>query len=1592
MKSSLQILVACACALASVAVSSAQPRISYIIPDIGTTRFSTYVEIIAPSSATGGFGADGIYLNNPGDAIRVVCDRDADTTKMKIGPVSVSWDGRLISVHIFVSPLVLPNSDDWQQLQPQYRIPIKVITSAGASNTDTFYIVKPWTLGNVAAISERVLGESTLGKRSRRGAMIVDSLLLIGGQSYSVSLRDCDALAPGNQAYLPYVLLSPSVIRGIGTADIRADANGLEGGPGGGGGGGAYHNFNLSTKGTDGGNGYTGGGPGGYNNNGVPLTSNDRQKPGVGSGEEIPRNISNTRGSASLNGLRGGEATTAFENAGGGTGHPFGQSGQGCDSRTLCTTFGQYGAGSGAREGRRGGAGGYGEAGSSEAGFDHGGKIHGNTSIVPLAGGSGGAGGNPDVTNRASGGGGGGGAISIHANLTADLTVYAKGGSSSREDILGGCGSGGGIIVGTRLDNSAIGAVAGQIPGGSDPNPSPNNRHLQGGKGRARYDARVPLDIPIVHGLLTDTMTNSLRQSSYRGYANGQELQIYIKPENGPWQRGPAISGYQVGTSGSWRSLITWPGQDTLYYVAVGQKIASPQTGSYTDEPEVIFTQSAWNIIRIYGPAIIDGNKNLDLGLYQCPGTTLQDTVWIKNIGESPLEISSATFLTAVGLTVSNPVVFPDTILPFDSTAYVVRFSPLPGQTGVFNSTLRLVNSDTAFGANPFDVSVRVDIRPYDFAYSWRGIQADTIDIGKLCVGKSFVDPITIRNIGQSTVRITSFQSLNPAILTASGTVPFDVPGPLGFSTVNVAFLARGIGINVTPVLVRIQECPTPDTLWIKHVGIESSISVIGTGQFGTIRVGDAPQISIEVRNTGTSDLDISSLPPVPPPFRFVSSIPTPPTIVAPGSSIVLTYAYEPIVAGSSSTVVLVSTDSTASSCPDTVEIVLSGTAITSVLSVSQASISFGSVNACDSLVDSVVVRNEGGTVVTLLYPPLLNGPNASSFTILRQPLSDVTLNPRATATYVVGFNGTSGPDEVKTAMLSIRTDDLSVPTINIPITGRRVSADLQGPRIVDLGQVLVGTVAFLIPRYTNASSNTISVVGSLSSFPSRTTSTPPTFRVAASATQDITFTFACVSEGPIEDTIRCIVDQPCADTILIIVRAVGVSPSISAPSIIDFGILAECEFKRDSITYTNTQSVALDFIDIALAGRDATAFTIENPGVVNSQTLAPGESRKVFIRFDPRAMTDGLKTAFITLRVRIAGVPVGVVTELKGERRTMLPASPGSIAFGSVNLSTLTSQRLVLVNTSSQPVSITSIMLRGTPANVFAVSSIPTAPAMIAPGASIEITLTFTPTAQQSYFDSLLISFNQPCSDTRVIAVRGKGRLSVEVRLTLPKVTVSPAIEDYRLPIRATVVAGATDIANGRLTMTVRYASSVYAARTLTTGSVLRNEVLGGFTEIDLEIPSFIVGATETIIGEIIGDMTLGSNITTDLEIFNAVITASNATPSVRPENGSLTIEICEEGGQRLIQRSGALSVVARPNPAAEVLEIVAETYERGAHRIDVVTLTGDVVATLAFDRGADATPRVFTVNVQALASGTYQVILQTPTRRRVLPLSILH
>ncbi|MFM7340050.1 MAG: hypothetical protein ACKO2H_08055, partial [Bacteroidota bacterium] len=128
--------------------AKAQPTIAVTIPDLCTPGLNTAIEIMAPVNQKGAFGNDGLYLNNPGDAIRVKTLRDADSNSIIFSPFVTSWDGRLISVQAFVKPIKAggpnPNSWDWSLLSNQFRIPICILINGIQSSVDTLYIVQPF--------------------------------------------------------------------------------------------------------------------------------------------------------------------------------------------------------------------------------------------------------------------------------------------------------------------------------------------------------------------------------------------------------------------------------------------------------------------------------------------------------------------------------------------------------------------------------------------------------------------------------------------------------------------------------------------------------------------------------------------------------------------------------------------------------------------------------------------------------------------------------------------------------------------------------------------------------------------------------------------------------------------------------------------------------------------------------------------------------------------------------------------------------------------------------------------------------------------------------------------------------------------------------------------------------------------------------------------------------------------------------------------------------------------------------------------------------------------------------------------------------
>jgi hypothetical protein len=394
---------------------------SYLHPDAAAPGMTVYTEIIGPN-IRGNFGPDGINqaqieLVNPADASRIL-----------VGPSVTSWDGRMISQTFYV-----------RQNAALGPVPFRVITSHGTTAVDEFYIVEAQTIPT--NLPPGALGSGgDYGTRSRRNTMVVESLNL-GNGTFTVSDIDPDPNRVGNQALLPFTILSkgPVTIKGELTVS-GVGQNGIAGGAGGGG-----------RDNTNGGRGYTGG-------------AGTQALGGVGSGSDG----SGWDGGNSITGTPGGRGVGPRwwddQGGGGGTGFPFGSGG-------IAGTWyeeggwnspGGIGGGSGGGEKARpdssfgGGGGAFATAGGHSGPWNgfNGGRPYGNALIVPFCGGSGGAAGNQFGDGRGGNGGAGGGAISIVSNLMVEVKGRISANGADGESTQGvhksgggGAGSGGAIAL-----------------------------------------------------------------------------------------------------------------------------------------------------------------------------------------------------------------------------------------------------------------------------------------------------------------------------------------------------------------------------------------------------------------------------------------------------------------------------------------------------------------------------------------------------------------------------------------------------------------------------------------------------------------------------------------------------------------------------------------------------------------------------------------------------------------------------------------------------------------------------------------------------------------------------------------------------------------------------------------------------------------------------------------------------------------------------------------------------------------------------------------------------------------------------------------
>lgn len=238
-------------------------------------------------------------------------------------------------------------------------------------------------------------------------------------------------------------------------------------------------------------------------------------------------------------------------------------------------------------------------------------------------------------------------------------------------------------------------------------------------------------------------------------------------------------------------------------------------------------------------------------------GQSLTHTFYIHNIGESPLTLTGAPYVTATGAgftVVSQPptnVIPPGGSVPFD-----VQFSPTA--LGVVNGTINIPNSDTYSSCNPPN--------PYNFSIKGNGMNSRPYIIEVL--GDTFVCPntapvninITVGDHEQAAGVLTlSGTSSNPAVITNAG-IGFGGAGANRIITLTP--VAGAIGSSLISITVNDGQVSNFDSTFTFTLTLGDTINPIAICQNIQVQLdstGNGSITAAQVNNGSTDNCGISS-------------------------------------------------------------------------------------------------------------------------------------------------------------------------------------------------------------------------------------------------------------------------------------------------------------------------------------------------------------------------------------------------------------------------------------------------------------------------------------------------------------------------------------------------------------------------------------------------------------------------------------------------------------------------------------------------------------------------------------------------------------
>ncbi|MBL0176232.1 MAG: choice-of-anchor D domain-containing protein [Ignavibacteria bacterium] len=981
--------------------------------------------------------------------------------------------------------------------------------------------------------------------------------------------------------------------------------------------------------------------------------------------------------------------------------------------------------------------------------------------------------------------------------------------------------------------------------------------------------------------------------------------------------------------------------------------------------------------IPVLGLARAEGitldRDSLLLTLDPCSFAGACDTVVLSNNSAQSVVVTSVAFDTPGPLTLSASTTTPFTLNSGQSQRYIICADA--SFTGRRQATLVILSGDPNRPRLELPVLVRRDSAHVS-------ANQRRIDFGVLpACRRPAVQSISLQNHGTAAETVDARHL--PALPFATAT-PFPVTlAPGQIRQVDISFAPSSAGSFTDSLVLVTGRCGTRIPILLQgRFELENVQVVPSTLAFGNVGIGGSQTLPVTVKNLNVKTARVLSVQ-ITPAGVFTTNTTMPLTVdSAKDGQIPIRFA--PVARGSVTATACLVFDAP---CNDTVCIPLTGTGGDGDLSFLPFTLAFPSLAQCEERILTDTLFNAANSPVTLTGS-VVSGGGAAAFAVLDPVASSEQIPPGGRRVFSVRFRPTASSDGPVSASLDVSTASSGQPLVSLPLSGSRVTQTMPMIPPVAFGTIPVGTPSPRVIQITNGGSAPFTL--SAANFPPNVTFTPP-LPVTVSPAQTVQFTLSLTLQVPGAVSLSgwFIASVPCVDSLTIDMSAAGSGGMTFAD--ISFGIVPNCQPATRTMVLRNELAQTARITGIRVSGSDASFFSVVSPSTFPI-LLAPRDSVIVTLRCDPDPAVDRIYTASVLCDIADVTPPLTASAQVAVDAREPVPSLASTMDFGIVPI--FTSPQRVVVLRNTLPFAVRVVDVTSTHA-LFTLSSLSAPlPATLAPGDSITVLLTFSPTQDGSVTGPYVqVRTDQPCGGDRSFTVSGRGLDDyVNATVSIPRITGAPD-QIVRVPLMLNTDVGSANVGGWRGSVSFNpsmlYPTGISGISTLSSGMRIRDSYDHANGVIALTADSGIVSAGTGRLAVLEFLVLIGNAVETPLAISSSFDFTSGRARVQSRSDGLFRLDgYCIDDGNRLVGDRPSFGLLSNtPNPFNPSTTITYDIASDGFVELSVMDAMGRTVRSLVRTVQTAGRHRIL-FDAVTLPSGVYYCILRSGASSAARPM----